>query len=277
VSVCLRRAVLLLPFTAVALSCATPAGAWGPTAHRLVHTRAVAALPKGLKEFFRDHRREMATLSEVAGASIEEGAERRFAADRFGPFPFLDLPKTEEGLIRRHGESAREAGRLPWLARESYARLIERFRQGDKTEILEEADRLALLLTDLHNPLALTENYDGQRSEQPGLWVRFSVRLPETLAGQLGLDTDVAHLLDDPDGYVFAIIRATYVWADNILYEDDLAARRGGGYGPTYFEALRGQLRPLLRERLAAASRCVASYWYSAWVAAGKPALESQH
>jgi hypothetical protein len=271
----LSRARLASAALALGLLGAAPAGAWGPVAHRQVHTRAIAALPKELRQFFSVHRRELSTLSDDGKGPTEEGQERRFAADRLGVYPFLDLPTTEEQLLRVNGESAREAGRLPWLIRAAYARLIEAYRQRDKAQILDAADQLALLLTDLHNPLALTQNYDGQLSGQSGLWMRVTVRLPEALFGQLKLDADVAHLVDDPNGNVFAILRATYVWVDNVLYEDDLAARHAGGYGAAYFEALRDRLRPLVSERLGAASRCVASYWYSAWVAAGKPSLEA--
>jgi hypothetical protein len=260
---------------ALVLGSAAPAQAWGPVAHRQVHNRAISALPGELRQFFLVHRRELPTLSEENPASLDEGPERRFAADRFGAYPFPDLPTTEEELIRQNGDSAREAGRLPWLIRASYAHLIESYKKRDKAQVLEAADQLALQLTDLHNPLAVTRNYDGQLSGQPGLWMRVSVRLPEALAAHLDIKPDVAHLIDDPNGYVFDVMRASYVWADNILYEDDLAMRRGGGYGATYFDSLRETLRPLLSARLSAASRTVASYWYSAWLAAGKPSLEA--
>ena len=36
-------------------------------------------------------------------------------------------------------------------------------------------------MTDLHNPLALTDNADGQKTGQHGLWVRFTLKLPEAM------------------------------------------------------------------------------------------------
>jgi hypothetical protein len=39
---------------------------------------------------------------------------------------------------------------------------VEAFRAKDKARILAESDTLATLVTDLHNPLALTDNTDGQ-------------------------------------------------------------------------------------------------------------------
>ena len=38
------------------------------------------------------------------------------------------------------------------------------------------------LVADLHSPLALSENADGQKTGQDGLWVRFNTRLPEGAA-----------------------------------------------------------------------------------------------
>jgi hypothetical protein len=141
--------------------------------------------------------------------------------------------------------------------------------------VLVAADRLAALLTDIHNPLALTKNFDGQLSDQHGLWVRFSHRLPDALARHLKLKVDVAHLIDDPPDFLFGLIRSSYVWADNVLYEEDLATRTAGGHGALYYDALAERLRPLLEERLGAATNAVASYWYSAWVAAGKPDVKT--
>ena len=110
---------------------------------------------------------------------------------------------------------------------ESYGRLVEAFRAKDKAKILAESDLLAGLVADLHNPLALTDNADGQKTGQHGLWTRVSVRLPEVLDGlnRLKLDPDAAHFLDQPKEHAFGILNATYVWLDNLLYEEDLARR----------------------------------------------------
>jgi len=270
-----RPYLALLAALALTVLAAEPALAWGRIAHQLVVERATSALPKDLKNFYRAHRREMPTLSPDDEATWTEGPERRFALERFGPFPFRDLPRTEAAATTRFGDAAREAGRLPWLVQESYDRLVERYRARQRAEILAEADRLAGLVADLHNPLAVTEDFDGQRAGQGGLWTRFAVRLPEALLGQLHLSVDVAHLIDDPHGFVFSVMRASYIWADNVLYEEDLASRTSAGQSDLYYEALRERLKPLVQARLELAARNVASYWYTAWVAAGKPAIET--
>jgi hypothetical protein len=251
----------------------SPAGAWGPVAHQAAVSKAIDTLPGGLKPFYKNHRLEMPTLS-LEATLPEEGPDRRFAADRFMPFPFGELPHTEGELRTRFAETADQAGRLPWLIHDSYARLVEAFRSTDKTRILTESDTLAGLVTDLHNPLALTENSDGQKTGQHGLWVRLSVRFPEVLEKRLKLDPDAAHFLDDPKEHVFSMISGNYVWLDNLLYQEDLAHRGKTGYTEIYYEALELRAGDIVRDRLSQAAGESGSYWYTAWTAAGRPALK---
>jgi hypothetical protein len=263
------------PLLACSLLSAAPAAAWGLAAHQAVTARAIDTLPKGLKEYYKAHRLEMPTLSLEATAA-EEATDRRFAADRMLPFPFLDLARTEAALKAGHAEAADKAGRLPWLIQESYGRLVEAFRAKDKNRILAESDAISALVADLHNPLALTDNADGQKTGQHGLWTRFTARLPEVLQGmnRLKLEPDAAHFLDQPKEHVFSMMNATYVWLDNVLYEEDLAHRGHSDYGDIYYEDLAGRAGPVVRERLSKAAGNAGSYWYTAWTEAGRPELK---
>jgi len=259
--------------TAVAwLAVATRVQAWGPVVHQEVTSEAIDTLPRGLKPFYKDHRLELPSLS-VEPDIPDEGRDRRFVVDKLMPFPFWDVPRDEEKFKVKFPQAA-EVGRLPWLIDEGYARLVEAFKSGDKGRILTDSDRLAGLVADLHNPLALTDNADGQKTEQHGLWVRFGTRLPEAMEKRLKLSPDAAHLLDDPKGYVLSMVHMTYIWVDNVLYYDELARRGKSGYTEIYYEAAEQRLGPILRERLSQAAGDVGSYWYTAWTAAGRPELK---
>jgi hypothetical protein len=258
---------------ALLLLTAPPASAWGPVAHALVTSRAIDTLPGGLKPFYKNHRLEIPTLSLEGPPTTDESLDRRFAVDRLLPFPFADLPRTEEALKARFADQA-SVGRLPWLIAESYARLIEAFKSTDKTRILTESDTLAGLVAELRNPLALADNADGQKTGQHGLWVRFTVKLPEAMDGRLKLDPEAARYLDDPREYVFSVLNSSYVWLDNLLYLEDLARRGKSGYTQIYYESLELRAGGLLRARLSEAATDVGSYWYTAWTAAGRPTLK---
>jgi hypothetical protein len=267
------RAPLLVALALLVVS-ASPARAWGPLVHQRVTNQAIDTLPKGLKPFYRAHRLEIPSLSLEEPSATDESTDRRFAMDHLMPFPFLDLPHTEAALKSKFPDQAAKVGRLPWLIHESYARLVEAFRSGEKGKILAESDTLAGYVADIHNPLALTENADGQKTGQHGLWVRFTVKLPEAMDKKLNFGGQAARLIDDPRQYVFGMATQTYTWLDNLIYLEDLAKRGQSGYTALYYDALADKVGGLLKDRLVEATTDVGSYWYTAWTAAGRPELK---
>jgi hypothetical protein len=242
-------------------------------AHQVVASAAIDTLPKQLKAFYKAHRAEMPSLA-LEPVFPSRGPDRRFLVDRLLPFPFADLPRSEAELKARFGEKAEGIGRLPWLLQESYARLVEAMKAGDKDKVLSESDTLVGLVVDLRSPLNLTENYDGQRTGQHGLFVRIEEKLPQALGKDLKVSPDAARYLDNPKEYVFSMIEATYVWVDNVLYLEALSRRGKAGYGDPYFEDLGRRVGPVLRDLLSRATEDAGSYWYTAWSVAGRPDLK---
>ena len=268
-----RAAVVAAFAVAGVLGAAPLAGAWGPAAHERVTTEANDTLPKGLRTFYKAHRLEMPSLS-VESAATEDAPERRFAVDRLVPFPFADVPRTEAALKEKFGEEAGKAGRLPWLIHESYVKLVEAFKSGDKARILADSDELSGYVSDMSNPLALTDNYDGQKTGQHGLWTRFGIRLHDAMDKRVKLGPEAARFLDDPNAHVFSMATASYIWLDNLLYEEELARRGQSGFGELYYEAFERRAGPILKARLEQAATDVGSYWFTAWTAAGRPELK---
>ncbi len=248
------------------------AGATREIAHIKTVEAAIGSLPNELKAFYKAHRAEMPSQS-LEPEFPPHSPERRFLVDRLLPFPFAELPRSEAALREKYGDKLEGLGRLPWLIQESYARLVEAMKTGDRQRILTESDVLAGLVVDIHSVVNLTENYDGQKTGQHGLYVRLTDKLPQALGHELKLSPDAARYLDDPKEYVFSMLNATYIWLDNTLYLEELAKRGKSGYSDIYFEDLARRLGPILRERLSSAAQDAGSYWYTAWTVAGRPAL----
>lgn len=243
-------------------------------AHQVTVAAAIETLPKQMKGFYKDHRAEMPSQALEPEFPVR-GPERRFLVDRLLPFPFVELPRSEAALAGKYGEKANGVGRLPWLVQESYARLVDAMKGPDKEKILAESDVLAGLIVDLRSPLNLTDNFDGQRTGQHGLWVRIVEKLPQALGKDLKLSPDAANYLDNPKEYVFSVILGSYVWLDNILYLEELARRGKAGYGDPYYEDLARKVGPILRQQvLSPAAEDAGSYWYTAWTVAGRPELK---
>jgi hypothetical protein len=276
----MRRRDALVGFVLAVVVGARPARAQGNSRNDFVMVvqqvtmaKAIDTLPKGLKKFYEKHREEMPSLA-LEPQFPERGPERRFAIDHLLPFPFTGLPRSEAALKAKFGEKAAGVGRLPWLLQEAYHRLVEAFRAGDKTRILEVSDEVGGLVVDARSPLNLTENYDGQETGQHGLWIRLTEKLPEAMGKDLKLDPDAANYLDDPDEYVFSMMLETYVWVDNVLYLEDLASRGKSGHDAFYYDTLARRVGPVLRQLLSRAAEDAGSFWYTAWTVAGRPDLE---
>lgn len=242
-------------------------------AQQVVVEAAIDTLPKQMKPFYKAHRMEMGSLA-LEPEFPPRTPERRFLVDRLLPFPFTDLPRSEAALKAKYGEKAEGVGRLPWLIQETYARLLAAMKANDKEKILAESDLLAAYVVDIHTALNLTDNYDGQKTGQHGLFARLVEKLPQKLNRDLKVSPDAAKYLDNPNEYVFSMMTATYVWLDNTLYLEDVARRGKPGYGDIYLEDLARRVGPILRERLSSAAEDVGSYWYTAWTAAGRPELK---
>jgi len=242
-------------------------------AHQTVVEKAIDTLPKPIKKFYEKHREEMPSQS-LEPVFPVRGPDRRFAVDRLLPFPFAGLPRSEKALKAKFGDEADGIGRLPWLIQESYDRLVEAFRAGDNARILDASDEIAGLIVDLHSPLNLTRNYDGQETGQHGLWLRITDRLPQAMGKDLKLSPDAANYLDDPDEYVFSMILETYVWVDNVLYLEELVSRGKAGHDANYYDGLARRVGPVLLRQLSRAAEDAGSYWYTAWTVAGRPEMQ---
>ncbi len=277
-----RRVAVLGPWVAGALLAAgarpvaaqpaeKPRAAALEIAQQKAEEAAVDTLPKQLKAYYKAHRAEMPALA-TEPQFPPRSPERRFMVDRLLPFPFAELPRSEAALKAKYGEQAAGVGRLPWLIQESYARLVEAMKAQDKGKILAESDTLAGLVVDMHTVVNLTDNFDGQKSGQHGLYVRYADKVLQ-YARDLKLSPDAARYLDNPNEYVFSMMLSTYVWLDNVLYLDELAKRGKPGYGEIYFEDFAHRVGPILRDRLSRAAEDIGSYWYTAWTVAGRPEL----
>ncbi|MEO8499751.1 MAG: hypothetical protein ABI565_02465 [Vicinamibacteria bacterium] len=244
--------------------------AWSDAVYRLVMRKAIDTLPKGEKKYFEDHKYEMPSLTPDEDPPVRPDG-RRFAVELLGAFPFATIPQDEAGVSAK--ADVRVVGRLPFLLLEAQARLVDAFKGGDKEKILREADAVAILAADLNNPLALSQNFDGQETGQPGLSKRFTSQLPEGMEGRLKLNPEAARLLDNPKDYIFGSLVRSHIWVDNILYADSLAHRGKASYSGPYFEAFELRAGRLLGEILSNAAADVGSFWYTAWTEAGRPEL----
>ena len=302
----LEAAVAASCIAAVLLS-ATPAGAWGFTAHLIITRAAIEALPPGLRAFYQSNADFVATHSvdpdkwrwddldwstvcpPERGLAPLEGDERPrhfLDADAVAPYPFGDIPRDFNRYQELAGDEWEEWGSVPWTAAAYTTLLSEEMAaaEPDLHRVLCRSAILAHYVADLSQPFHLTVNYDGQLSGLRGLHSRFERHLveyyDEVLIARVRAAAPQALILDSPieatfemlvDGYpaVYALLRADLLAQRAAPLDDSGSA----GDNPAYMREMWKLSGDLAAARMAYGAEMVASFWLTAWDSAGRPDL----
>jgi hypothetical protein len=254
---------------------------WGPAAHRLVNTSAVATLPPPLRAFFEANR---SFLTEHANDPDEwikkdpyERTHQYIYLDKYGLFPYLGLPYSYKLAVSKYGGRRVSAnGTLPWRIGEYSLRLTNNLQAQKWDDAKLDAVVLAHFVSDAHDPLHTTQNFDGQLTDQTGLSVRFGSSLIDRYANFLMLHPQEASKIDDPTTYAFHMAVEANTWVDRILWADWSARAGLSDYTDEYFDRFYTLLGSTAAQEISAAAHDAGSYWYTAWLNAGQPSLPAR-
>ncbi|MFQ5927898.1 MAG: hypothetical protein ACE5MH_10755, partial [Terriglobia bacterium] len=194
--------------------------------------------------------------------------------DAYGEYPFPELPRDYDAAVRKHTESRLTAqGTLPWQIGLYSLRLQEAFQEGDKEAIMQQAATLAHYVAEAHDPFNTTHNFDGSRSGQTGVDARYARSLVERYQMFFIIRPTGAFKIKDPTEYAFAMLLEAHTWVDNVLLADSRARAEQPTYNDDYYDSFYDQVGAVLIRQLSQASQDISSYWYTAWLDAGSPAL----
>ena len=195
--------------------------------------------------------------------------------DMYGPYPFEVLPHSYDDAVAKFDvETVTKRGLATWRIDEYTRLLSDAMKSGEAEKIVQIAGALAHYVEDIHMPLHVVENYNGQLTNQYGVHQRFEIDMVDTFAEQIHLEPKVATALENPLEYAFDIVLDSYVYADNLLHADRKAKSDEDTYGASYLEKLFRFSGWIAEQRMSDAATATAGYWYTAWVRAGKPALK---
>jgi len=282
--------------------CISMALAWGAWGHQHINRAAVFALPEPERTFFYNHIdfiTEEAVVPDLRKYTINDRAEfpRHFinleSYDAKGDI--TNLPVTMKEAKARYPDSLlSKAGILPWYIQEVVEKLTKAFKGKRKTEILFLAADLGHYIGDAHMPLHTALNHDGQLTGQKGIHALWEGQLPETFGDRYNLYTGPARYIGDIARETWQMIDSTHRLAERLLsidrelsaslprervYRMDSAGHiqtnQFGDFVHTreYVEKYSERLNGMVERQLRGAIAETASYWYTAWVNAGKPDL----
>jgi hypothetical protein len=258
----------LLCAAAGAVAQPAPARAWWRDGHEWITRAAIEHLPLPLRGYFKANEQTIVTR-----AAQEPPGAHYIDIDYYPEFLAGTFPRDIDDLIAIYGTAVVNAnGRGPW----TYVGYVASLSAGmvgastptDWLSFTTAAGYLAHYIEDLHNPLHLTVNYDGQFTGNNGIHARYEGEMIERHFDDLIIEPFEVEYLDSPLDFVFDGIEARYPLVAEILAADDLAPRP---YGGAYYDALWQETGDFTDDLFQAAAKAVASSWYTAWVDAGSP------
>lgn len=256
------------------LGVAAPALPWGLRGHLLLNRYALENLPTPLQAALRaraDVVVQMAGAPDARKSTVSGESERHFIdLDRYGPYPFTDVPRDYTLLVQRYGEArVRANGLLPWTLVETTERLAAQMRARDPA-LWQTAADLGHYAADGNMPLHTTENYNGQKTGNTGAHALFEEVMIDAFWRDAHFVPRPARAPADLLAFVFESLTASYARITPLLAAMTKAQAQFRRTDPRFFELLWTDAGPALRESMNRAAFDIASLWLAAWERAGR-------
>jgi len=270
---------------------------WGALGHEHINRAAVLSIPTPLQSFFYNHidfMTQEASVPDLRKYTLGDKAEDPRHYIDLENFGSLDsLPATLAELNKKYSEEfLRQNGILPWYLEEMMAKLTKAFKDKRKTEILFLAADMAHYLGDANTPLHATVNYDGQLSNQKGIHSLWETQMFKMFAETYNYNAGEAVYINDIRKEIWRMVNNSHALADTLLRVDKELRQKVStdfifvkdtsqngnkskyqAYSPAYAQKLHEHLNGMIESQMRSSIKAAASFWYTAWVNAGKPDL----
>lgn len=269
---------------------------WGFFAHYRINKMAVYTLPKPMLGFYKaniDYIVEHAVSADKRRyVDSTEAPRHYFNADHYGKKPWAAMPqKWTDAATKFTADTLNKYGTVPWTIQYQYYKLVRAFKAHDTTGILNTSANLGHYLADAHVPLHLTQNYNGQLSNQTGIHALWESRIPELFGEKYNYKVGKARYIENPLAEAFRICRASFKSVDTVLRFERILNKTFSAdkkytmvmhgkkavkdYSETYCLAYQKMMKGMVERQMRASILSVGSFWYSAWVDAGQPDLNA--
>ena len=272
-------------------------GSWGFLVHRTVNQLAIYELPRPMLAFFwknKDSLVRNAPRPDIRRNTDKQEAPRHFVdLEAYGDSAAWKMPLHLEEAIKRYTlDTLKKYGMVPYVIQDVLVRLTESMRALNRDSIIYYATDLGHYIGDAHVPLHTSLNYDGQLSGQKGIHALWETAVPNMTMDSYQLrDGHKAKFVSDPALAVWESIRHTHSLVQTMFDEEKAAAvgvpdsvkyvmvhkygKTFRDYSNAYAKIYAVKLGSMVNDQLLASADMIADLWYTAWVNAGKPDLNS--
>lgn len=282
---------------ALLLSISKTVFCWGFFGHQKINNYAVFLLPPQMMAFYKPHidyiTKHAVDPDKRRYLVAEEGPRHYIDIDYYGRYPFNELPRKWDSAVEKYSlDTITTYGIVPWHVQIMLSRLTKAFKEKDEQRILKLSAELGHYIADAHVPLHASMNHNGQLTNQHGIHGFWESRVPELLADkEWDFFVGKATYIDNPGNFIWnrvlesaaaadTVLRAEKELSNTINEEQKFAFEQRNNvlvkqYSSLYTKAYDRLLNGMVERRMREAIFAVASFWYTAWVNAGQPDLQT--
>jgi len=252
--------------------------AWGDKGHKLITAHSLEFLKTKIN--LPD-----SIIKEIITRSVDPDNRKKQDPTEY-PKHFIDIdffPEYMSGQIvlnrdelkSRYPDSVLvKQGYLPWATLDTYEKLVDAFKSGEKEKIVLYLADLSHYVADGHQPLHATINYNGQLTGQKGIHFRYEIEmvdayLEEIIKGLVKFDIGAVEK-KDLEYKIFDYINESNTYVELILSGDKFASKNKD----KYFELLWNRTKYVTIESINSAAKALADIVNSAYIEAGNPELK---
>jgi hypothetical protein len=247
--------------------------AWGGTGHKIINRNAVIHLPASMQQLIDQQAFLEAHASDADNRKSKDPTESPKHFIDIDTYPnFQNKILNYDSLVSKYGSAfVINEGTLPWATKTTLDSLTAQFHRGDWAKADTTASDLGHYVGDGHQPLHVTNNYDGGSTGNSGIHSRYETKMLDAYQSSVVITRDSVHFVADPFSFVFHYLNATNVYVDSIMIADTQAKAAAGGStsSSVYLAALWAKCGPFTNQVIQQATVDLASLWYTAWMNAG--------
>jgi hypothetical protein len=270
-------------------------GGWGFYAHQQINRLSVFILPEVMIGFYK---KNLDFISEAAVnpdkrryVMEEEGPRHYIDIDHYGDSAVYKMPRYWQDAVTQYSEDTLLSfGVVPWHIVRVYYQLRDAFMIRDPEAILKLSSELGHYIADAHVPLHTTENYNGQLTGQNGIHALWESRLPELFAADYDFMVGRAVYIRDIQWEAWRAVTSAHEAVDSVLRFEKILHQKMQekkfGFetrgkqtqrvvSVEYSHAYHALLNGMVERQMRASVKMIGNCWFSAWVDAGQPDLDT--
>ena len=250
---------------------------WGGTGHKIINRNITQSFPSAMKF--------PAYWSDTLTAHASDADNRKSKDPTESPKHFINIDYYPEFITNGHISQSYDTnvqlhtstyvineGTLPWAIQWTEDSLKVAFQQRNWHKVMMLSADLGHYVGDGHQPLHITQNYDGGMTNQSGVHSRYETTLVGQFQNSIVYTNDSASYVSNISNYVFDFIYLGNKYVDSVLYGDSVAhavtgTTSGTAYLQKYWDICGNHTIQLMKN----ASKAVADLIYTAWINAGSP------